>query len=52
MKFAQQIRQLGADSAGVYRQKKRLHEERFLRSESLKNGIERAVLLQSDTLQN
>jgi hypothetical protein len=47
MKFSQQIRQLRADSTEVYREKKRLQEERFLRSESLKNGIERVVLLRN-----
>jgi hypothetical protein len=40
MKFGQEVRD-------VYRQKRRMQEERFMLNESLKNGIERVVLLRN-----
>lgn len=41
------MRQLLADSAEVYHQKRRVQEQRFLLSESFKNAIERVVLLRN-----
>lgn len=47
MKFVEQMRQLMADSAEVYQQKKRMQEHRFLLSESIKNAIEWVILLRN-----
>jgi len=47
MKFVQEMRELIAASAEVYRQKRQVQQQRILLNESLKNGIDRVVLLRN-----
>ena len=47
MKFLEEMREVMSASAVVYRQKRQAQQQSMLLNESLKNGIERVVLLRN-----